>query len=145
MLKPKKITVKSMDGDEISVTISRIPASYAREILTQYPTSAMPKIGEYQLNESLMFKMMRYVAVKMDNGEYIQLGTRELIDNHIPDFDALAQIEFEMLTYNSNFFNIGKISQKLGGLVGKLTQWITRILTPSSASSSAKEKQPSKS
>lgn len=128
-----------MDGEELEYTISRIPAVYAREIITQYPSSAMPKMGNYEVNEKLMVKLMSYVAVKKGDQE-IKLGNKDLINNHVPDFDVLAKIEFEMLQYNSNFFSIGKISKGLSGLAESLKPLITQILKDSQVPLSQKIK-----
>lgn len=129
-----------MDGEEKAYLISRIPASYAREIITQYPTTAAPKIGNYAENEKLMIKLMSYVSVVNSEGIETRLVTRSLIDNHVPDFDVLAKIEYEMLKYNSNFFNLGKISKGLKGFESSIMQLVTQILTRSSVPSSAKSK-----
>ncbi len=141
LIKPKEIECKSIDGDKYKFTISRIPATYAREIITQYPITGAPKIGNYEANEKLMIKLMSYVEVIGPKGGAIRLTSRTLIDNHVVDFDVLGRIEYEMLKYNSNFFNIGKISKGLKGFESNITQLVTRILTPLPAQSSQKGKQ----
>lgn len=144
LIKPEDLKVKSLDGEEIHYIISRFPATVGREIITGYPTTAMPKMGDYKANEALMLKLMKHVAVVRDDQE-IRLTTRALVDNHVPDFDVLARIEYATLNYNSNFFNIGKISKSLGLFEGKVEQSITKILTLFLERFLAKEKPQSKS
>ena len=144
LIKPLEIKCKNMDGKELTFIIHRIPATYAREIITQYPTTAMPKLGNYEENEKLMIKLMGYVVAVNDAGIETRLSNRHLIDNHVTDLDALAKIEYEMLKYNSNFFNLGKISKALKGFEPSIRQLVTQTLMRWSAPSSAKEKQPSK-
>ena len=139
MIKPKQIKCKTIDGEELEYTISRIPAVYAREIITQYPSSAMPKVGDYKVNQDLMVKLLGYVSVNKD-GHDIKLGNIDLINNHVPDFDVLAKIEYEMLNYNSNFFSVGKISKGLSGLAESLKPLITQILKDSQVPLSQKAK-----
>ena len=145
LIKPIEIDCKSIDGDEYKFIISRIPATYAREIITQYPVTGAPKIGNYEDNEKLMIKLMSYVKAVNKEGVETRLTSRVLIDNHVVDFDVLGRIEYEMLKYNSNFFNIGKISKGLKGFESSTMQLVTQILTRFSAQSSQKSKQRPKS
>ena len=112
LIKPEEIVIKDMEGEERTFVISRIPASYAREIVLQYPKTAM---NNYEQNEKILYKMLAYVAAINPAGEETRLKTRALIDNHVPDVDTLLQIEAKMMEYNTNFF-------KKGGLLGALNQ-----------------------
>ena len=67
MLEPKEIEI---EGKKYIIT--KIPAVQGREILTQYPITAMPKIGQYKATEELMFKMMKYVYA-ISEGKNIRL------------------------------------------------------------------------
>lgn len=145
LIKPKEIECKTLDGDILKYKISRFPADVAREIITGYPVSAMPKMGDYKANEALMLKLISHVAAVKEDGTEIRLTTRALLNNHIPDFDVLARIEYDTLGYNSNFFNIGKITKSLGLFEGKVEGSITKILTRFLAQSSGKAKPHSKS
>jgi len=137
-IKPKKISVIDGDGNEKSFVISRFPATVGREIITQWPITAMPKIGDYKMNEAIMLKMMCYVAAVTDNGVEIPLTTRELVDNHVPDFEALAKIEKELADYNVSFFRNGRSLPSLEHSAQKALKWITKTLMDSSAQSSQK-------
>src|SRR5690606_34997259 len=110
LIKPKDIEVEDIDGNIINVRISRLPATIGREILVQYLPSAMPKVGDYKVNEDMMLKLMAHVAVVTKDGDAISLSNKTLVDNHIPDWQTLAKIEVEMLRYNTDFFDNGKIS-----------------------------------
>jgi len=135
MLKPKEVTVKDMDGNERTYTITRIPATYAREIVHQYPVSALPKLGDYVVNEAMMLKMMAYVHAHTADGKTIALTTRALIDNHVPDWECLAKLELEMVNYNTSFFTSGKSLAFFESLTAKALALTSQILTDSLAAS----------
>lgn len=141
MIKPKEITISDMDGNERKYIISRVPATQAREIITQYPISAIPKLGDYSVNEAMMLKLMAHVACVTDSKE-IMLTTRSLIDNHVPDWETLAKIEMAMAEYNCSFFAAGKSSSFFEGLAVKAQALITKMLTDLLAQSSKSESQP---
>jgi hypothetical protein len=141
LIKPETITVFDGEDNELSFVISRLPATVAREVITQYPVSAIPKLGDYGRNEELMLKLMSYVALpgKGPNGTDLRLQTRALIDNHIPDFETLARLEMAMLEKNCTFFARGKASNFLGSLVDKVQALITSTLTDSLRALSKKD------
>lgn len=97
MLEPKRVLIKAGDGTEREFVISKFPALAGREIVTQYLPTAAPKVGEYAANEALVVKMMAFVAAIGSDGSEIRLTTRALIDNHVPDFEALMRLEATML------------------------------------------------
>lgn len=139
LLFPQTFTVKTQDGTERTYLLSKFPAVAGREIVTQYPISAMPKLGDYKVNEDVMLKLMGYVGVQMDNGSVLRLSSRALIDNHIPDWETLARIEMAMMEYNVSFFGKGKSSLSLEAIIQKARPLITRILTDLSEQSSKKD------
>lgn len=135
LLQPQKISVETQDGTEKEFIISKFPAVAGREILTQYPLSAAPKIGEYETNEELMLKIMRYVAVPFsrDEGGDLILENIDLVNNHVPDWECLARIEIAMIEYNCSFFVNGKGSSFLELITENMKGFITKILTDSLA------------
>lgn len=143
MIDPKEITLKTQDGKDKIYILSKIPAIPAREIITQYPISAMPKVGDYKVNEQIMLKLMSYVAIPVEGAQPQRLITQALINNHCPDWEILARLEAAMIEYNCSFFQNGKVLNFLAGFNRKLPQLITGILTDLQAQSSQKEKQPS--
>lgn len=99
MIQPKEIIINDKE-----FTISKVPATVGREILFLYPVSNIPKIGDYPHSEEAMMKFMSYVAVKKPDGSLLQLSTKALIDNHVPDAITLVKLEYEMFKYNFDFF-----------------------------------------
>jgi hypothetical protein len=127
---PKEITVTTQDGQERSYIISKFPTIAGREIVAKYPVSAMPKVGDYEVNKDVMLKLMAFVAVKTDNGE-LRLTTSTLVDNHVPDWETLAKIELEMIGYNCSFFQNGKASTFLENIKAESQKLISSTLTDS--------------
>lgn len=142
LIEPEEKTVSGIDGAEYTFIISKVPATVGREIVATYPVSAMPKLGDYEVNEKIMLKMMKYVAA-IKEGNEIRLQTKELIDNHCKDWQVLAKLEMAMLEYNTSFFGNGKASKVLEGFGEKVQQLILKILMDFSEQSSRKKKPPS--
>jgi len=142
LLQPKPFTVAGQDGRERTYILSKFPAVAGREIIAKYPLSAVPKLGEYSVNEETMFKLMAYVGVDID-GKTMKLVTRALIDNHVPDWETLAKIELEMMRYNTSFFLQGEASTFLKIIADRATQLITQTVTDSLRPSSLTVKPPS--
>ncbi|HEJ1044152.1 TPA: hypothetical protein SLP17_002761 [Proteus mirabilis] len=127
LIKPKEITVIDSDRQQHTFIISRLPATIGREILAKYPLSNAPKIGDYEISKEAMLKMMAYVAVEKE-GQEIYLKTSTLIDNHVPDGEALIRLELEMLKYNTSFFGNGGSQNFLQYLLGKLSGSLPSII-----------------
>ena len=141
MLEPKDVVI---DGK--TFIISKFPAVAGREIVTQYPTSAVPKLGDYQTNQDLMFKIMAFVGVYPTPGQKpLMLVSQDLINNHVPSWEMLLKVEWAMMEYNCSFFQNGRISTFLDECAQMLPKWITEMLTPLLQPSSRKKKQSSKS
>ena len=133
LIQPEEVTFEDMDGTPRTYVISKLPATLAREVITQYPISAAPKIGDYKRNEELMLKMFHYAGVPAIgvNGQPLLFTTRALIDNHVPDFETLIRLEMAMLEKNCAFFKRGGASNFLKGLAEKVQALITSTLTDS--------------
>lgn len=136
LIKPKDFSLEDMDGNSITVILSRFPATIGREISIKYPMANLPKLGDYKVSDETMEKLMAYVAIPMDNAEPLPLKTRVLIDNHIPDAETLLKIEMAMLEYNFSFFRKGAISDFFNEFVQTTMAKIIGMLTPLSAQSS---------
>ena len=149
LIKPKEITVIDSDRQQHTFIISRLPATIGREILAKYPLSNAPKIGDYEVSKEAMLKMMAYVAVEKE-GQEIYLKTSTLIDNHVPDGEALIRLELEMLKYNTSFFGNGGsqnfLQYRLGKLSGSLPSIIKTLMAslPSSSQPASPLSQNSK-
>lgn len=140
LIKPRTVSIANKDGEEKEFTISRLPATVAREVVAKYPTSALPKIGEYKTSEETMLLMMRYVAVDVDGREQ-RLSTKALVDNHVDDVVQLLRLEFEMLESNTGFFGRAGKRGFLDSLLQKLLSSIMPTLTPLLAQLSAQDSQ----
>lgn len=130
MIKPKNITIKDMDGENIDLIISRLPATVGREIIAKYPLSAVPKVGDYATNEETMLKMLSYVEV-VSGENTIPLKTKALIDNHLHDAETLLKVEYEMLKYNTSFLGNGKLSDFVSEIKTKLPNIAQKMLMDS--------------
>lgn len=119
-------------------TLGRFTAIVGREILTQYPTSALPKIGEYKTNEALMRKVLAHVFVQIEGREPMALTTDELINNHVPDTETLMRLEWAMMTHNFESLKNGAASGFLEALARRVQDSIGSTLTQLLARSSAK-------
>lgn len=140
MIEEKEIEVRGR-----KYIISKLPATVGREVLFKYPTSNIPKIGDYQASNDIMLKLMSYVAVLNNEGQKIELKTQALIDNHIPDAESLILLEKEMFKYNFDFFQNGNASHFFQELEKRATQKGIKILTTLLERLSQAGKQPSKS
>jgi hypothetical protein len=145
LLEPIDKEIPLPGGGKKVFILSKFPAIAGREIVTQYPMSAAPKVGDYSTNEDLMLKLMRHVGVHIEGRpEPLILENRALVDNHVPDFETLLKIEWEMMRYNCSFFQNGKASSFLELLMEKLQALATQTLTDFSQQLSTKSKQSSK-
>lgn len=131
LINPIERAIELPDGGTKTFILSKFPATVGREIVTQYPLSAVPKLGDYGRNEELMFKCMQYVAVPGAGagGQPLRMTTEVLINNHVPDFETLIRIEMAMMELNCSFFSKGKASDFLGSLVEKAKALATSMLT----------------
>lgn len=103
MIQPHDVTLTRTDGTTVTLVVSKLPAIQGREIMTQYVVSAMPKVGDYENNATLMRKMMAYAAVRLEDGTTLQLTNDALINNHLGDWETLIKAEYQMLEYNTSF------------------------------------------
>lgn len=139
LIKPKEITIKDQEGNDLDFTISKFSAWDGREICTQYPLSAVPQIGDYKRNEELSRKIVSHCAVNV-NGNLLVLSTKDIARNHIPDWETLIKLEKETLAYNCSFFLDGSLSTFFAALAAKIPPLITKILMDSWAQSSTAAK-----
>ena len=109
--------------------LTKFPATVGREIITQYPMSALPKVGEYKTNHQLMLKVMSYVGVEVDGRPDPQmLSTEDLINNHVPKTEDLMRLEWAMIEYNFDFFADGRASGFLALVADRITPLISKTL-----------------
>lgn len=142
LLEPKLIEINGR-----AFIISKYPATVGREIMLKYPLSNIPKLGDYKAGEEVMYKSLSYTAVPKpkptDIQDCVHLSTRELLDNHVGDWETLVKLEYAILEYNCSFLQNGLISNFLSDISQNIPQWATKILTDSLQQLSRKEEQPS--
>lgn len=139
LIEPKEAQIVTQKGETKTYILSKFPAIAGREIVMQYPVSAMPRIGDYGVNQEVMLKLMAFVAVDMPQG-HLALNSKTLVDNHVPDWETLAKLEAAMMEYNCSFFQNGKISSLLEGIEAKAQALISSMLMDLSAQSSVQAK-----
>lgn len=143
LLEPIEKVFEMPDGKTKTFILSKFPAVTGREIITQYPTTAAPKVGDYNTNETLMLKLMTFVAIPIKDREPIRLTSLELINNHIPSWETLIKIEWAMMQYNSSFLANGKIFDFLALMQVKGSEFLLKTLTSFVQSLSEQNKPPS--
>lgn len=131
MLETKELTLTDASGVLRTFIISKFPAIAGREIVTKYPLSNIPKIGDYVQSEEIMLKLMSYVQAVTPEGQTISLTTRALVDNHVGDWETLAKVEWAMLDHNCSFFKKGLSSGFSESISQKAVTWIIQTLMPS--------------
>ena len=139
-LEPKQVEI-----DGCSFIISKFPAVEGREIYAKYTSSNIPKVGQYEASEAIMLKMMTYVQrVPADGTDPVRLQTKALVNNHVPNWEILAKLEWAMLQYNFSFFQNGKALDFFEKLKVLAQSEVTKILTAFLGKSLPAGKQPSK-
>ena len=139
-LEPKQVEI-----DGCSFILSKFPAVEGREIYAKYTSSNVPKLGQYEASEAIMLKMMTYVQrVPADGSDPVRLQTKALVNNHVPNWEILAKLEWAMLQYNFSFFQNGKALDFFEKLKVLAQSEVTKILTAFLGKSLPAEKQPSK-
>ena len=144
MNEEKKVTIE-LDGISKDFIISKVPCIPAREIFSQYLTTAAPKVGDYAVNQSLMLKMMSYVKVVINEETNLPLSSETLVNQHVPNWEMLVMLEKEMIVYNCGFFQNGRISDTFEKLAQTFLSKISETLTDSLDLSSIVEKQATES
>lgn len=143
LLKPEEFDLLDDEGHARTYILSNFDAVTGREIITQYPMTGLPKIGDYAQNEKLMFKLMSFVSVITKDGRKLRLSTPELVMNHVPTAEMLIKLEMKMMEKNCSFFRDGRSLDLLDTIAQIFSKKILELLTPLSASSLPPEKPPS--
>lgn len=106
LLHPKRIAVRTMDGETREYIISKFPATVGRDILTRLPDTGTAAGRHEDLVPAVdvMLDIMSYVAVALEDSDTVlRLASLELVNRHVPDWETLTRIEEAMLTYNTSF------------------------------------------
>lgn len=139
MLEPKVFEAGPKARGGGMFVLSKFNAIAGREILMQYPSSALPKVGEYATNEAMMLKILSHVGVQIDGrDEPLVLSSRMLVDNHVVSTEDLMRLEWAMMNYNFSFFASGALSGILERVGNQAVKSIQKILTDLSPALQAK-------
>jgi hypothetical protein len=138
MLEPK-----NFDVDGKTYVLTKFPATVGREILMQYPTSVVPKLGDYKTNHALMLRILSFVGVPIEGrDEPLMLTSEALVNNHVRNAEVLVQIEWAMISHNFDFFGDGRASGILRLLMDKAQALTSETLTKFVAALSEKGSPP---
>jgi hypothetical protein len=115
MIEPKEIIV-----DEIKYVIHKFPALIGYEIVSRYMPFLLSKSEDYEIKKPLLFKIMKFVGIVLDShSQPLMLTTEALIDNHIKNWEILAEIESKIMEYNCSFFQKGRLLSFLEDIAQK--------------------------
>jgi len=120
LIKPKLIEITNIDGNILKFNIGRIPAIDGREILVGYPSSLIPKVGEYKENQALMIKLLSFVEGFNADDEPITLNNYHVINTYVTDTTTLMLLEKEMFAYNFPFLKFEKSKGLLSSMASNL-------------------------
>ena len=109
--------------------ISKYDCITGREIMFKYPISNLPQLGEYKSSEEIAMKSMSFVEKKLEDGRWIRLDTPLLVKQHVYDALELAELEWNMLKYNFDFFQNGATSRFIQSLGEIAEAKVIKILT----------------
>ena len=104
------IQAKQVEINGYKFIISKMPCTVAQEVIFKLPTGLVPLISNFSQAEDMAYKMLGYCErVYTDGRANVPLISKVIIDNHVPDFNTLIQLENECLKYNYDFFESGKL------------------------------------
>lgn len=105
LLKPKEIEISGK-----KFIIHKFPAVAGQKIVLLYKNFKFPNVSviDYPGYEIVMFELMSYVCVSVAGSNPLPLTTKELINNHFPDWESLFKVQDEVLGYNCSFLPKGQ-------------------------------------
>lgn len=101
LIKPKEIKVNNK-----KYIISKFNAFGGREILRKYSVNK-------EADKTLLYELMKFVAVKLDNGVEIVLENEDLANNHVENWVTLTILEKELMDYNQDPLDEGRLLASL--------------------------------
>lgn len=144
LIEPKEIEIEDQNGKTRRYVLSKMPyLAGAREVCSQFITTAAPKLGNYKENQKLAELMFRFIEVITDDGKYILLNTPALVNNHVPDFQTGIKLEAAMIEHNTGFSVAGKIREFRQGWERNTAESIIKILTQLRDALQRQDEQPS--
>lgn len=100
----KEVYIPTGDGKTVlAFNVHKFSPLDGRKILAYYPLSILNKEHTYNSNEAAMRKLMAYCSVGKEAEEQVHLTDDALINEHVPDWWTLVQLEYACLKYNCSF------------------------------------------
>lgn len=100
----KEVKIPTGDGSTVlSFNVHTFSPLDGRKILAYYPLSVLNKEHTYDSNEAAMRKLMAYCSVGETEEDCVHLTSDELINEHVPDWWTLVQLEFACIRHNCSF------------------------------------------
>ena len=140
LIEPKEITV---DGK--TFVISKLPATVAIEVMERGGKAVIPKLGDFATLEEMMLKTISYVAIRRTGLPDLQLDSKDLVNNHLPDWRTYLKVLEEIRGYNNLFLISGNSWDFLKAVIQMLPAKLVAMLTPVSPVSSTLDTPPSTS
>lgn len=121
--------------------ICKVPAIVGRELSKEYINSNLPVVGNSSASTKAMTRLLSYVDAVVENGDNVNLGTSDLIENHIEDTEELLWLEWEMVKYNFGFLaNINPLTLLLKG-INKVFEAFKNTVTSTQSSDTSLPKE----
>ena len=99
-----EVRIPTGDGKTVkSYNVHKFSPLDGRKILAAYPLAILNAEHTYESNEAAMKKLMAYCSVGATEDEQIHLTDDALINEYVPDWWTLVQLEFECLKFNCSF------------------------------------------
>ncbi len=123
LLNPKDVEINGF-----KFIISQMPCTVAQEVAFKLPPGLIPIMGNFTQAEEMYVKMLSFCERVYDDGRHIKLINKDIIDNHVPDFQTLLLLEREVIEYNYGFFDTEKLLTLLNGLLSRAESSVSKIL-----------------
>lgn len=100
----KEVTIANGQGAEVVFTVHKFSPLDGRKIIAGYPLAVLGSSHTYASNEAAMYQLLFYCSVVVEGEEEpVHLTDPALINEHVPDWWTLVQLEYECLKYNCSF------------------------------------------
>ena len=123
LLEPKEVTIKGC-----KFVISKMPCLAAQEVIIRIGSGIIPLINQYAISEDMVIKMLSCCQRVYEDKPNVPLISKDIINNHIPDFEVLIQLENECLKYNYDFFAQGRLLNFLNKGLSLAESKLSKIL-----------------
>ena len=123
LLKPKTIKVKTLDNEDLEVTISRLPATDWDDLISNFVAGQIPKLDNILNKKENRQKMMSFCEI--DNKRLINDDVTNAL---IPDGVTLKKIQWELFDYNTGFLGNGDKSLILSRVREMIMNTFTKTL-----------------